>query len=301
MKRSYAKISLAELCDVFGKSRQTFYDRIWLKEQRQMEIQIVSDMISEKRKNMPRIGGVKLHHLIKNDLQGHEIKLGRDKLFSLLREKDLLVKPKRRYTKTTNSYHRYHKYPNLIRNLEILRPNQVWVSDITYISIRKHFAYLSLITDIYSHKIIGFNLHKTLETIGCVEALKMAINTVLTPVESIIHHSDRGIQYCSNQYVAILNKMNIQISMTEQKDAYENAIAERVNGILKMEFGLDQSFYSQSIAQKAIVQGISVYNEMRPHMSCGFLTPEQAHNEIGKLSKKWKNYRKIKYEESRKH
>jgi len=294
MKRRYAGVSLAKHCDVFGKSRQTYYERIWLKEKREMEMQLVVDLVHEQRFLMPRLGGLKLHFLLQEDLRKHGIKLGRDKLFSLLREKGMLVKPKKQHRKTTNSYHHYHRYPNLIIDLEPVRPNQVWVSDITYISIRKHFAYLSLITDLYSHKVVGFCLYKTLERQGCILALIMAINAVAEQVESLIHHSDRGVQYCSHEYVGLLLENKIDISMTEEKDAYQNAVAERVNGILKGEFNLDQSYHSFSIAEKAIAHTIAVYNEKRPHMSCEMLTPEQAHQMQGKLKRKWKNYWQLK-------
>lgn len=290
MKQRYGNIGLTKLCDVFGKTRQTYYERINVNEKQQMELQIVVDLIKSKRELMPRLGGLKLHHLIQEGLAPHGIKIGRDKLFRILGEKGLLIKPKKRGRKTTNSYHHYHKYPNLIRDLEIVRPNQVWVSDITYIAIRKRYAYLSLITDLYSHKIIGYCLYKTLETKGCIIALTIAINSIIKQEEPLIHHSDRGIQYCSHKYVAILTGNNIGISMTEQKDAYENSVAERINGILKGEFSIDQGFYSLSIALKEISKSISIYNNERPHLSCDMLTPAQAHNQKGKIKKRWKNY-----------
>jgi len=294
MKQRYVHIGLAQLCDVFGKTRQTYYERIWQQEKQQMEVQLVVDLIQEKRHLMPRIGGLKLHHLLQEKLQGHGIKLGRDKLFALLREKDLLVKPKKRRTKTTHSYHHFHRYPNLIRELEVSRSNEVWVSDITYIAIRKHYAYLSLITDVYSHRVVGYSLYKTLERKGCILALAMALNSIEKQVESLIHHSDRGIQYCSHEYVGILKQNNIQVSMTEQKDAYENALAERVNGILKGEFGLDQGFYSFTTAEREISSTIAIYNGQRPHLSCDMLTPDQAHLKQGVLPKRWKNYWQLK-------
>lgn len=249
--------------------------------------------------DMPRIGTVKLYHLLGPYLAAHGIKIGRDKLFSVLREKDMLVKPKKNYRITTNSYHRFKKYPNLIRDIELIRPNQLWVADITYISVGKHFAYLSLITDAYSHRILGYCLYESLETIGCIKSLKMAIESVHVQVESLIHHSDRGSQYCSNDYVALLQDMNISISMTEQKDAYENSIAERINGILKVEFGLDEYFYSFRKASKVVERSITIYNEKRPHMSCNMLTPEQAHGESGLLNKHWKNYWKVNHEKEK--
>ena len=299
MKHSYANLGLAELCGAFGKHRQTYYDRVRVHERNQMQFNLVYDMIETIRSDMPRIGTVKLFHLLKPHLKAHGIKIGRDKLFSLLREKDMLIKPKKNYRITTNSYHRFKKYPNLIKDIELTRPNQLWVADITYITIRKHFAYLSLITDAYSHRIVGYCLHKSLETAGCMKSLNMAIESVEMQVEYLIHHSDRGGQYCSNEYTALLQDMNVRISMTEQKDAYENAVAERINGILKMEFGLDVSFNSFSMAFNAVERGVSIYNEKRPHMSCNMLTPEQAHGERGQLNKKWKNYWKLNHDKKK--
>jgi putative transposase len=290
MKQRYAHIGLARLCDVFGKNRQTYYERIAYDDEKRMEAQLVVELIRVKRLDMPRLGGLKLHHLLQDDFKSHNLKIGRDKLFLLLREQGLLIKPKRNYARTTYSYHRFHKYPNLIREVELVRANQIWVSDITYITIRMQFAYLSLITDLYSRKIVGYCLYKTLETKGCIGALTMAVRSVKEPVSSLIHHSDRGIQYCSNAYVKILKTMNIEISMTEKKDAYENSVAERVNGILKSEFALDQCFQSFDRALLEIAKSIQIYNEKRPHLSCNMMTPEQAHNERGKLSRKWKNY-----------
>ena len=294
MKQRYQFIRLTELCDVFGKSRQSYYERIRNKEYQQIQTKIILELIVQKRQIMPQLGGIKLLSLIQKDLEPHGISIGRDKFYELLRMMGLLIKTKRRGNKTTNSYHHFHRYPNLIKELIALRPNQVWVSDITYISIRNHFAYLSLITDLYSRKILGYCLYKTLETKGCINALIMALNTVEIQVQSLIHHSDKGIQYCSHEYTGILLKNNIQISMTEQKDAYENAVAERVNGILKGEFGLDQNFYTLSSASKSVDLAIKIYNEERPHLSCNMLTPSQAHRMQGKLKKLWKSYPKKK-------
>ena len=299
MKHRYANVSLAELCGAFGKHRQTYYDRIRVYERNQMQLSLVLDIVELIRSDMPRIGTVKLYHILKPYLIAHGIKIGRDKLFSVLREKDMLIKPKKNYRITTDSYHRLKKYPNLIKDIELIRPNQLWVADITYISVRKHFAYLSLITDAYSHRIIGYCLYESLETIGCLKSLRMAIDSVHVQVESLIHHSDRGSQYCSNEYVALLQDMNISVSMTVEKDAYENAVAERINGILKAEFGLDESFYSFTKASKVVERSIAIYNEKRPHMSCNMLTPKQAHGERGRLKKHWKNYWKLNHEKGK--
>ncbi len=190
---------------------------------------------------------------------------------------------------TTNSKHWMKKYPNLIRNMEVEQAEQLWVSDITYICIGEDFNYLSLITDAYSRKIIGYHLHVRLDNEGCLNALHMAL-AQRTKSGLLIHHSDRGTQYCSKEYVEVLQKAGIAISMTEKGDPYENAIAERVNGILKTEFALGSVFASRDEAQQAVTKSIVLYNEVRPHLSCNYLTPEQAHLQKGKLEKKWKNY-----------
>ena len=201
------------------------------------------------------------------------IKVGRDYLFDILREHDMLVRRKKAYCKTTNSYHRFHKYSNLIKDLSITRPNQVWASDITYIRTVKGFCYLALITDVFSRKILGYDISDSLELAGCLRALKMAIGHA-RPAPGLIHHSDRGLQYCSNQYVEQLQKHKILISMTEENHCYENALAERVNGILKDEFYLDQCFFSTLHACMATRNAIKIYNSKRLHLSLGFKTPD---------------------------
>lgn len=226
---------------------------------------------------MPRIGGKKLYWILKPELVGSEIKIGRDKFFDVLRERDLLVERKRRYIRTTNSYHRFYTYKNLVRETTISKPHQVVVSDITYLRITgMKFVYLFLITDAYSRKIVGWHLAKSLAIEGALEALKMALKQC--PItEGLIHHSDRGIQYCSKEYVKLLQKNDARISMTEQNHCYENALAERVNGILKEEFMLNEEFACQSMALQAVKQAIKTYNNYRPHWSINLLTPEQIH------------------------
>lgn len=236
------------------------------------QIEIVLELVAEKRRIMPRIGGKKLYHLLKDDLMKLGYKLGRDGFFKILKEHDLLIKKRKNYTKTTNSFHRFRVYKNLITELEIVRPNQVFVSDITYIRVGNSFMYLSLITDLYSRMIVGWDLSESLEATGCLNALKMALKGVTNPSE-LIHHSDRGVQYCSTDYTALLIANGISISMAEQGNPYENAHAERVNGILKDEFHLDAIFELPSFARKAIGQAISIYNIIRPHWSLKMMTP----------------------------
>jgi len=194
-----------------------------------------------------------------------------------LRDKNLLIRRKKPNHKTTDSFHRFYKYSNLIKDLEIIRPNQVWVSDITYIRTVKGFCYLALITDLYSRKIVGYDISDSLELKGCLRALQKAQRQSRIK-ERTIHHSDRGIQYCSNQYVNELKKNNMLISMTEENHCYENAVAERVNGILKGEFYLDECFTSIEHAKRAVKNAIKIYNHNRMHLSLNFNTPNMVHN-----------------------
>ena len=197
-------------------------------------------------------------------------------MFNILRKHNMLTLKKKRYTRTTNSWHRFYKYKNLIKNMNITRSNQVWVSDITYIRTVKGFCYLALITDVYSRKIVGYDLSDSLELTGCVNALKRALRQAKT-IKGLIHHSDRGIQYCSNQYTEILKKNGIGISMTEENHCYENAIAERVNGILKDEFHLDQTFDNKAHAARATKSAINLYNQVRLHLSLDYKTPDMVY------------------------
>jgi putative transposase len=236
------------------------------------QVEIVLDLIADVRRKAPRLGGRKLYHLLCDDFKKLGYKLGRDGLFEVLKEHDLLIKRRKNYTKTTNSFHRYHVYENLINGLEIVRPNQVFVSDITYIRVQKSFMYLSLITDLYSRMIVGWCLNETLEASGCLSALRMALKQVEKPSE-LIHHSDRGVQYCSGDYTGLLLAEGVRISMAEQGNPYENAHAERVNGILKDEFFLNAEFISRKFAQKAVSQAVDTYNTFRPHLSLKMRTP----------------------------
>ncbi len=294
IKEHYSPQSLEGLCRLFGKTRQAFYDTNWREEKQTMENEIVLQEVSRIKSSQPRIGGRKLHYMMSDFLNVHQIKMGGDQLFDLLSVHGLLVRKRKRRVSTTNSYHRFRKYPNLVRSLEIVRPEQLWVSDITYIATAHGFCYLSLITDAFSKLIVGYNLENTLATEGCIKALQMALQGRKYRKYSLIHHSDRGIQYCSNEYVQLLQEQLINISMTEKGDPYENAIAERVNGILKDEFTLYNQFASYEQAKLKIDQSIAIYNTERPHASCNYLTPLQAHNEDIKLIKRWKNYSKNK-------
>ena len=238
---------------------------------------------------MPKIGTRKLYYLLENELK--VLKVGRDKLFRILKANQLLIKPKKKDHITTNSHHRFRKYKNQIKEIAYTRPEQVWVSDITYIGNRKNPSYLSLITDAYSKKVMGYNVSDSLNVKGSLAALEMALKNRKYKNEPIIHHSDRGLQYCSNEYQKILDKNNILPSMTEQYDPYENAIEERINGILKQEFDIDKYDINLKTKRSVVKNSIEIYNNFRPHLSNYMLTPNQMHKQ---KTIKRKSYKKEK-------
>lgn len=272
---------------LFGLSRQSYYKNKTSRIKRNADLIIVRDMVMRIRCKMPRIGTRKLYYLIKDELNMLNIKIGRDVLFNFLRAEYLLIKPKRSYVKTTNSKHWMKKYPNLIKNIEVTKPEQLWVSDITYIQTEQGHNYLSLVTDAYSKKIMGYELLDNLSTAGPIKALEYALkNRKYT--HDLIHHSDRGLQYCSADYINTLKENNVIISMTENGDPYENAIAERINGILKYEFLIIDGFKNHLEALKVIKESVGIYNNERPHLSCEMLTPNQTHLQQKIQIKKWK-------------
>jgi len=239
------------------------------------EQQIIK-IVRQRRKSLPREGVRKLIKSLNVDFTKANLKVGRDALFNVLREHQILTLRKKYRMRTTNSHHRFYKYGNIIKGIEINRPNQVWASDITYIRTVKGFCYLALITDMYSRKIVGYDLSDSLELNGCVRALNKAIYQAKN-IKGLIHHSDRGIQYCSNVYTQILQRKKIDISMTEENHCYENAMAERVNGILKDEFYLDQTFANVAHAKRAAKNAIKLYNEIRLHLSLDYKTPNMVY------------------------
>jgi transposase InsO family protein len=239
----------------------------------------VIGLVKEARTEQPRVGTRKLYEALGPTFETMDLKVGRDKLFNILREHEMLVKRKKTSCKTTDSYHRFHKYNNLVKDMAVTAPNQVWVADITYIRTVDGFCYLALITDMFSRKIVGYDISDSLELSGCLRALKKALR-LAGQHTGLVHHSDRGIQYCSNQYVDELKKRGIKISMTEENHCYENAIAERVNGILKDEFYLDQTFFSKRAASIATHNAIYIYNNKRLHVSLGYKTPDMVFKNI---------------------
>lgn len=271
--------SVYQVCSCFNMGRDAYYKYIKRQQTKEKTANRVIELVREQRKDQPRVGTRKLHKALINSFILEDLKIGRDKLFQILREHEMLVKRKKPGCKTTHSYHRFHKYKNLVKNMKVTAPNQVWVSDITYIRTVGGFCYLALITDMYSRKIVGYDISDSLELAGCLRALNKALRTV-RPAAGLVHHSDRGIQYCSNQYVNELKKRKILISMTEENHCYENAMAERVNGILKDEFYLDQCFFNMRHAKSATKNAIDIYNSKRLHLSLDYKTPNMVFKNI---------------------
>jgi transposase InsO family protein len=237
-----------------------------------MEEQLILHEVRLIRGRQPRVGCRKLTLT----LQDRGFNIGRDRLFDILRENHMLVKRRKRGPMTTYSKHWLHKYTNLVKGVQLTGPNQVFVSDITYLRLKGGFCYLSLVTDAWSHKIVGWDLSDSLCVKGAIRALKMALKDVKHP-EGLIHHSDRGIQYCCQEYVNILKKHHVLISMTEENHCYENAIAERVNGILKDEFFLNETLSSFTVAKELTRESINTYNHERLHMSLNYKIPADIH------------------------
>ena len=277
---------MGAVCGLFGKTRQGWYKQVSSDQGKELQEAIIIGRVKELRKAMPGLGTRKLHYLLAPLLQQHGIRIGRDKLFDIMADSGMLIR-KRKRRRTTNANHPYRCYPNLIKGMELTKSGQLWVSDITYISLRDDFCYLSLVTDAYSRKIIGHCLYPILKAQGPLQALHMALEQYIG-TQRLIHHSDRGVQYCCSDYITELKSRDIAISMTENGDPYENAIAERINGILKGEFGLDSYFDSFDQANEAVGRAIAIYNQMRPHGSCDYMTPDQAHSQEGKLRRRWK-------------
>jgi len=294
MKQAHSRTSVAHLCWLFGMTRQAYYQHTWDKLEQMTQQEIILQLVSALRQTHPLIGGRKLYALLQNDLRAQGIKIGRDALFALLRAHHLLIRKRRRKVRTTWSAHPFHKYRNLIKGLTFSSPNQAWVSDITYLKTQQGFVYISLVTDAYSRKILGYDVATNLESINALTALQMALQSMDKPVKDLTHHSDRGIQYCTHDYVKLLQSYGIKISMTENGDPIENAIAERINGILKQEYLLLQPIKNNQHAMTLLENAVAVYNKHRPHLSCNMLTPQNVHDNYLPTKRLWKTYYKKK-------
>lgn len=295
LKTIYPEASMDSLCELFGKTRQAYYQRTNYDYAEQSEESVIVDMVMDIRQTMGKIGGRKLWYLLN---KSHPNIIGRDRLFDILDRNGLKISSRKRMVRTTWSASWLRRFEDLTKNLILTAANQLWVSDITYIRTAQGFLYLHLVTDAYSKKIMGWSLSDNLSATHTITALLMAIRNAGCDLTGLIHHSDRGCQYCCERYVKLLQDKNISISMTQSGDPRDNAIAERVNGILKSEWLNDERFRGFNDAYKRIAQVIEIYNNHRPHLSLDYKTPLVAHRETGVQQRKWKNYYKSKNKEN---
>jgi len=270
--------SIGELCDYVKMSRQNYYAARRLRQRREVDEALIVDLVKRERHMQPRLGGRKLLHLLKRDLDEANVGIGRDRFFEVLAEHDLLVVRKPGRPRTTNSRHSLPVFHNLLAGKCFKSPNEAWVSDLTYIRTDEGFVYAALITDVASRKIVGAHIGDSLEAEGCMKALEQALGE-LPEGKHPIHHSDRGCQYCCHAYVERLQNRGLAISMTEIMHCYENAMAERVNGILKQEYEMDRTFRTKAQARKAFEQAVWLYNHRRPHLRLDYRFPADVHAE----------------------
>ena len=268
--------SISALTVKLGMSRQNFYKGRIVRQRAEVDADFVVQLVRGERALQPRLGGRKLFKILASVLENEGIKLGRDGFFAILREKGLLVPPLPKSTRTTRFEPSLPVFRNLVSGLELSGPNQAWAADITYIRTDEGFLYLSLITDMWSRKIVAFHVGDSLETEGALSALAIALAS-LRCGEKPMHHSDRGCQYASHLYVGKLREAGLQISMTEELHCYENAMAERVNGILKQEYYIGSCFKNKNQAEAAVKEAVFLYNTRRPHKSLDYETPEKKH------------------------
>ena len=279
---------MKSICCLLGYTPQAYHKKVKQHFVKEVKETLILQEVHAIRKEQPKCGGRKLLMMLQPYFTRHKIEIGRDSFFDLLSKNKLLVRKKRRSARTTNSNHHFHRYPNLAAGFTPLKAHELWVSDITYIPLTNRFAYLFLITDAYSRKIVGFHVSDDMKVSSAVVALKKAL--AQKPAATIVlHHSDRGIQYCSHEYVALLQKHHVMISMTQSGDPLENALAERVNGILKTEL-ISSSYENIERAGVSITRAITVYNYKRLHSSINFQIPDAVHHQQGPQIKRWKNY-----------
>jgi len=270
--------SVVALCARVDMSRQNYYAARRLRQRRQIDEALILKLVKNERQVQPRLGGRKLRHLLAMDLEEAGVSIGRDRFFELLAEHDLLVVPKPGAPHTTNSRHCLPVFHNLLAGMILKAPNEAWVSDLTYIRTDEGFLFAALITDAYSRKIVGAHIGDSLEAEGCLLALDQAQGD-LPAGKQPLHHSDRGCQYCCHEYVERLQVRGMAISMTEIQHCYENALAERVNGILKQEYEMDRTFRTKAQAKAAFLQAVYLYNHRRPHLMLNYRFPANVHAE----------------------
>ncbi len=267
------------ICAKVGMTRQNYYARRRVRHRQEVDAELVVQLVQQERQLQPRLGARKLRVMCQGALKEAGVKLGRDRFFEILRERGLLLKARRSaYPRTTQSYHRLPVFQNRIKEARVSKPNEVWVGDLTYLRTAMGFLYLALLTDKASRKIVGYHCGDSLEAQGCVQALEMALKD-LPEGASPIHHSDRGSQYCCHEYVNRLTKRGLSISMTESNHCAENALAERINGIIKAEYGLDRQFATKEQARLCVEQAICLYNTRRPHTALNYRFPHDVHTQ----------------------
>lgn len=267
-------MNIKQLTDYFGISRQAYYKAKKVNIAEELSEDICLKLVKTERHHQPKIGCKKLYHMLQDDLNKLPYKISRDKLFNLMRENELLVKRKRRYTITTNSESANPIYPNLLKGKSITKVNEALVADITYIRVKNGFVYLSIVSDLESRKIMGYYVSDNLSLNGPLKALEIAFkNAKIENFSETIHHSDRGCQYRSSQYTGYLKEKGCKISMSRSGNPYDNAVMERINGILKDEFLLDETYLDIDAVKKAVKQAVKTYNERRPHLSLNYKTP----------------------------
>lgn len=295
LKTCHPHIGLTRVCQLFGVSRQAYYQHCWDKEAKSVADCLVLSQIQHIRALHKAMGTRKLHKMTQAFMLDHGIKMGRDALFELLAQNGSLVRKSKRKIQTTNSCHWLRKWPNLITGLNLKSPDELYVSDITYWKIQTGHVYISFITDAYSHKIVGYHVANSLEALESLLALEMALEGVRhEDMQGLIHHSDRGVQYCSDLYVKLLQSHKIRISMTEKCEPTENAIAERVNGIMKEEYLNFHSVSTLMEAREAVKLSVELYNQQRPHLSIGMQCPQQVHEKRLETKNLWKKASQVK-------
>lgn len=257
-------------------SRQNYYKRRRLRQRREVDEALVVSLVRSERQSQPRLGTRKLHHLLRAEFSAAGVAMGRDRLFEVLRRHDLLICRRCRSVRTTRSRHSFAVYENLLKDMDVGGPHEAWVSDITYLRTETGFVYLALVMDAYSRTIVGYDCSDTLEATGVQRALAQALRQ-LPDGSQPIHHSDRGSQYCCHEYIGMLREAGVKVSMTEENHCYENGQAERLNGILKGEYGLGRTFRNKRDALAAVREAVYLYNHRRPHQALAYAFPMQVH------------------------
>jgi putative transposase len=292
MIRMKVIVGIRQLCGLFGITRQAWYEHQWRNEAELIDEGCVLEVVRATRKahrGLEKTSAKVLYRIVKAELIRNGVKMGRDKFFEVIRKYGLIVKRKKFRVRTTYSDVKLPLFVNLAQGMNVTEPEQLWVCDITYVRVGETFMYLSLITDAYSHRVMGYYLSETLKTEGCLAALQMALSNRMFPHRKLVHHSDRGFQYRCQEYLNLLRAHGVVSSMTQSGDPLENAVAERMNGILKVDMGLADVVYSSAQeARQAVDAIIRTYNEIKPHSSVDFLVPVEAHKQSGPLKNHWK-------------